>query len=115
MFNSFNMPYGQAQYVARVLNNRATARWRKPALEELKARLLERKADVYSWPQDAETSAVEMKLFKSATKELEIIIEDLFHKSPGDVDIPSRSSWGNLVAIKINARTFKKVCEQLGI
>ena len=115
LFNSFNVPYGQAQYIARVLNNRATARWREHALEELKARLREQKDEVYSWAvQDDAINVVKMMLSKPAKTELEIIIDDLCRQSPGKVDI-LRSSGRNFVEIKITARTFKKVCERLAI
>ena len=36
LFNSFNVPYGQAQYIARVLTNRTLASWRAQAREELR-------------------------------------------------------------------------------
>ncbi len=116
LFNSFNVPYGQAQYIARVLNNRALARWREHALEQLKAALLERKDEVYAWIADQrETAVVELVLFKPAATELEILVESLFRDSPGEVDIPRTSGTRNLSAVRITARTFEKVCELLNI
>lgn len=35
IYNSFNMPYGQASYVARVLASKKLVPWRKKALDEL--------------------------------------------------------------------------------
>ena len=58
-----------------------------------------------------------MKLLKPAMRELDLLIVDLFHESPEEVkDMPHRAgSLGDLVAIKITARLFKKVCERLAI
>jgi len=116
LYNSFNVPYGQAQYIARVLNNRALACWREHALEQLKAALRERKAEVYAWiEQEREMAVVELVLFLPAGTELEIIVENLFRESPGEVDIPRSTVSRDLVAVRITARTFEKVCESLNV
>ena len=113
LFNFFNVPYGQAQYIARVLSNCDTARWRTEALNELKAKLLEQRDKVYSWTD--QTGTVDLKLFKPEMIQLRTIFEDLGHESPRDIKIPGRSGWGNLTVVTIDARTFKKVCERLAI
>jgi hypothetical protein len=116
LFNSFNVPYGQAQYIARVLNNRETARWREQALDELKAELGKRKDDVYSWAPDRAEDGVDMVLSKLAVRGLDDTIDNLYRESPGEVDFRSRLGGSlTLVKIRINARTFRKVCEQLDI
>ncbi len=116
LFNSFNVPFGQAQYIARVLNNRSMARWRVHALNQLKNRLLERKTEVYSWiEQNREMEKVEIPLLRPAALELEILVERLFQAAPDEVDIPSSVGSRNLAAVKITARTYKKVCELLNI
>jgi hypothetical protein len=118
LWDKFHVPYGQAQYIARVLNNRQMARWREHEREGLKTAMSKRKDEAYRWiEQGDEMEHVEMKLLKPAMKELYIIIEDLFRESPEDVkEMPIRSgSLGNLVAIKITAHLFKKVWERLVI
>jgi hypothetical protein len=110
--NSFNVPYGQAQYMARVLKERNTAEWRDKALTELKERLSEKEKKITSeeW-RDVDKADINMS--KSAAIQLERIIWDLYRQSPEDVDIPSRSGWGDLTAVKITVGTLKKVCEHL--
>jgi hypothetical protein len=101
-----------------VLNNRKTALWREQARKDLKDKLLERKNEAYRWIEQGDAEAeVEMKLLKPAMRELDLLIVDLFHESPEEVkDMPHRAgSLGDLVAIKITARLFKKVCERLAI
>lgn len=36
IYNSFNLPYGQASYIARVISSKTLVRWRKIATEELR-------------------------------------------------------------------------------
>jgi len=113
--SSFNVPYGKAQYIARVLNDRLTARQTEKALGDLKTKLREGKDEISEWGPELAQRGVDIKLFKPEEIQLQPIIEDLVHESPEDVDIPKRIIWGNLVVITITARTLRKVCARLGI
>jgi hypothetical protein len=116
LYNCFNVPYGQAQYIARVLNNRDIPRLRAQALEELKAKLLEQKNEIYSRPPPQAKSKADIMLSKNATMQLDNIMGYLARKSPDEVDpLTKFDGLGNLVGVKITARTFKKVCERLDI
>lgn len=110
LFNSFNVPYGQAQYITRVLTNRALASWRGQARKNLKDRLLERKCDVDDWiKEDRLTERVEVVLSKEAATELEIIVDNLLRESPGEVDILRSAGGRNFVAKKsqrVHSRRF---------
>jgi hypothetical protein len=116
MFNSFNLPYGQAQYIARVLNNRAQAHWRAYALEQLKAKLSARKAEAEQWVKEKRAQdTLELMLFRPSFQELEIFVESLFRKNPDEIDILRVNSTRNLYAVRITARTFLKICRALKI
>lgn len=39
LYNSFNVPYGQASYIARILKNKALTQWRRKARQELRDKL----------------------------------------------------------------------------
>ena len=108
--------YGQAQYITRVLNNRDTPRLRTQALEELKKALRDQKDDIKNLgPQQARLKSY-IEMDKSAAIQFEIITKNLWRESRKAVDLPSRSgTWSDLVTIGITPRTFKKVCERLGI
>jgi hypothetical protein len=54
-------------------------------------------------------------LSKEAARELEMIVTNLLRKSPGEEDILQSSGGRDFVAKRITARTYVKVCEQLGI
>lgn len=116
LLNFFNMPYGQAQYITRVLNNRDTPRLRTKALEELKKALRDQKDDIKNLGPERARLKSYIEMDKSAAIQFEIITKNLWRESRKDVDLPSRSgTWSDLVTIGITPRTFKKVCERLGI
>ena len=84
LWDKFHVPYGQAQYIARVLNNRQMARWREHEREGLKTAMSKRKDEAYRWiEQGDEMEHVEMKLLKPAMKELYIIIEGTVSRIAG--------------------------------
>lgn len=108
LYNSFNIPYGQATYIARVLAEKDLPAWRGRARNELKSRLEdqkeEAKSNVDAGGQDrfvkrqiTVTKLASLELFRIAT---EIWEDDKSFKLPerrpgiGDVvnvDIPSVS------------------------
>jgi len=116
MFNSFNLPYGQAQYIARVLNNRAQAHWRAHAVDLLKSTLSARKSEAEQWVKDhRDQDTLEILLFRPSYQELEILIEVLFQKNSAEMDIPRVNSTRNLFSIRITARTYLRLCKYLNI
>lgn len=109
------MPFGKAQYIARVLNDRLTACQNEKALNDLKDKLRERKDEIYSVAQAKAKRKFTIPLSKPAEIQLRCVIEDLARKSTQDLDPYPKSVLGNLFVISITKRTFEKVCEQLGI
>jgi hypothetical protein len=116
LLNFFYMPYGQALYVTRVLNNRDTPRLHAQALEELKKALRDRKAEIDKLGPALARQKYHIDMEKSAAIQLEIIAKNLWRESRKEVDLPRRSgSCSDLVTMGITPRTFKKVCEHLSI
>lgn len=116
LFNSFNIPYGQAQYIARVLYNKDMQWWRAQAREVLKTRLLTRKNEAYdAVAQDRFTMTLEVVLPKEAGIELDDIVDIVLSESPEMEDVRSTPRGSKLVEAKIPALTYVKVCELLGI
>lgn len=117
LFNSFNVPYGQAQYIARVLNNRDTARWRDYARKELKAQLLRQKEEIDRCiAKGDELAPIEIVLSKTAARELRAITNGLLRESRREEDMPHVSgSVGDFVAVTIAAGTCEKVCKELNL
>jgi hypothetical protein len=114
LFNSFNVPYGQAQYIARVLNNRDTARWRDYAREELKAQLRGQKEEIDKCiAKGDELAPIEIVLSKTAARVLRTITNDLLRESRREEDMPHVSGSGDFVAVTMTAGTCKKVCKEL--
>jgi len=116
LLNFFYLPYGQALYITRVLNNRDTPRLQAQALNELKKALRDRKGDMDKLGPALDKQKYSIDMDKSAAIQLEIIAKNLWRESSNEVDLPRRSgTCSDLVTMAITLRTFKKVCERLGI
>ncbi len=111
LFNSFNIPFGQAQYIARVLNNRSQVHWRESALTKLKEMLSEKKVEAENMlAHEAGDQTIELLLYRPSFQELEFAIEELFRADSSTVDIPKITSTHNLYAVRVTARTLIAVC-----
>ncbi len=116
LYNSFNIPYGQAQYIARVLNNKALTQWRKWAVDNLKSMFLKRRDEIYAWikANDGEQNAG--FLMDNVTYvEFKLLFEQLYRQLPGQIELYKYTSAGNLYKVLITASTFARLCEALGI
>jgi hypothetical protein len=111
IFNSFNLPFGQAQYIARVLNSRALAHWREYAVEQLKEKLAGKKAAAQEMiAHQAGDQTIEILLYRPAFQELDLAIEALFQQNAAGIDLPRVNSTHNLFAVRLTARTLMAVC-----
>ena len=121
LYSSFNFPYGQAQYIARVLGNKALTRWRMQARTVLVERLREKKPEVDKWlndeksikPNDSRT--VHITLDRLGYQELKIELARLYRLDRERVIPPKAHSDGNLVSVSISPLTFQRICEMLSI
>ncbi len=114
LYSCFNIPYGQAQYIARVLSNKSQAHWRQQALTRLKAAMGAKLPEVDEWMASGETTLnAEITLDKLAYLELKSVCERLFRVDPQGFVLPECRSSGNLCAVRIAARCFRSICEAL--
>ena len=115
VYRCFNVPYGQAQYIARVLNNRDIPRLRQRALEDLKAQLLGQKEEIDKCiAKGDELAPIEIVLSKTAARELRAITNGLLRESRREEDMPHVSrSVDDFVAVTIAAGTCEKVSKEL--
>jgi len=112
LYNSFSIPYGQAQYIARLLNNKTLTQWRQRAMEQLKDRMGEKlgEADDILRGGDA-TVDIEVIMGKLAYLELRAIYERLFEEDPDTFGLYSARSRGNLYSVAIPVTCYRQVYE----
>ena len=114
LYNYFNIPYGQAQYIARVLSNKSLTYWRERAVEKLKAAMEEKFAEVDKWINHKEFDLMaEIIIDKLSYLELKSTFERLFQTDPHSVVPPEVRSAGNLYSVQIQAGCFRKVYDAI--
>jgi len=116
LYNYFNMPYGQAQYVARVLNNKSLAVWRRQAHDQLKEMMAKRLAEVEHWLADGGSdphTTVELVMDKLAYLELKAACERIFQQDPDGFIPPTVRVTGLLHTVSIAASCFRQVHDAL--
>ncbi len=107
LYNSFNIPYGQAQYIQRMLNNKMLTKWRARAVEELKAAMEFRLHEAGEWVRTGRgDDSVEIIVSRLAYLELKSAWERLFQQDPNQVPFPKVQTAGNLCSIRIPALFF---------
>ena len=121
LYSSFNIPYGQAQYIARVLGNKALTSWRMQAKVALLERLREKKPEVDEWlnseksikPSDARTDHI--TLHRLGYQELKMELARLYRQDHEHVIPPRVHTEGNLVLVQISPLTFQAICKLLSV
>jgi len=114
LYNSFSIPYGQAQYIARLLNNKTLTQWRQRAMDQLKSRMEDKLAEADDILRSGDATVdVEVIMSKLAYLELRAIYERLFEEDPDTYGLYSARSRGNLYSVAIPATCFRKVYEAL--
>ncbi|RPI80456.1 MAG: hypothetical protein EHM41_22710 [Chloroflexi bacterium] len=114
LYNAFNIPYGQAQYIARVLNNKTMTRWRQKAICELKRVMAERLDDADKWVRTGREEAnLEILVDHLAFLELKMTWERLFRDKREEFLLPRSYSVGNVCAVSIPAKCFRLIYESI--
>jgi hypothetical protein len=110
IFNSFNMPYGQASYISRVLNEKELTKWRKLGKQELKETLkeLEPKARKYI-AQRAPERPLTCTLSEAAEIELRRLSEQLRLSDDKFILPIKRSGYGQFKMVDIAAESIIKL------
>ncbi len=115
LYNSFNVPYGQAQYIARVLSNRTLTHWRQQATDRLKSAMVQKESIVRRMlDQHRGDNTVEIIIDGLSFLELKNIYERLFCLEPTEIVLPRYSKVGNLYAVQVSAKCFDKIYDIIG-
>jgi hypothetical protein len=107
LYNAFNMPYGQAQYIARVLREKSLKKWRLLAVKELKAALgVHRKAAADFEKKGEADQMLAVRISKLANTELARLCDELTRSDPGFLPPRDVRGYGDTRVVEIPARTI---------
>jgi len=114
LYNKFNIPYGQAGYIIRVLNERELPHIRARAREQLREAL--RKA--LPTAQDAIRNnvphqPVKVTLSLSADRELRHLVNVLYRKDEATLLPESSTTYGDQKSVMLPAKTIGELVDEL--
>ena len=116
LYNNFNIPYGQAQYITRMLNNKTMTFWRQRAIERLRTMMEEKLPEVEEWLENNEPLLrAELIVDKLAYLELRTVCDRLFELAPGELFPPDYKTKGGLYQVSIPAGSFKAILAELSV
>lgn len=116
LYNSFNIPFGKAQYIMQVLSSKTLTHWRQKAIERLKTSMSERLNDVDQWIENGETSLkAEILIDKLSYLEFKAIYERLFQQNPDEIVPYDYTSTGGLYTVRIPAICFRTIYEVIEV
>lgn len=119
LYNRFNIPYGQAGYIIRVLNEKELPHLRLRAREELKAELekCEKQATDLCARGDLDR-AIPVRMTALASRELRNLTGKLYRKSAREnrsTLLPERETgYGDFKTVAVPAMTIGELLEELG-
>jgi hypothetical protein len=106
LYNAFNLPYGQAQYIARVLREKSLRRWRELAVKELKAALAQHKREAAEFEKNSEPDQmIAVRISRLANTELARLCDELSRNDRGYLPPRDVRGYGDTRVIEIPART----------
>jgi hypothetical protein len=114
LYNSFNVPFGRAQYIARVLSNKRLTHWRELAVERLREAMESKLAEADKWVAAGDEHAkAGIVVDKLAFLELRAIHNDLFLEDPQGVAPMRVEIQGNVHSVLIPAGCYRKIYEAI--
>lgn len=114
LYNSLNIPFGQAQYITRVLSNKTLTHWRSKAIEQLKSVMDNKINEVDEWIENDEPYLrAEIVIDKLSYLELKSICDRLFRLHASEMMPPNYNSRGGLYQVQIPAVTFRLIYDEL--
>ncbi|MBV8717245.1 MAG: hypothetical protein JOZ65_19465 [Chloroflexi bacterium] len=117
LYGAFNLPYGQAQYIARLIANKSQTVWRAQALERLKRDLAtpcEQSLEAVRKGKTEATRAIGFRTTRLAALELQRICNTLW-RTDSDFQFPSaKGAMGDQRSFEMPAASLSKVCNALG-
>ena len=114
LYNCFNVPFGRAQYIARVLSDKTLTRWRQRAIERLRSAMETRLDEVEGWVKkgDGDLNA-EIRVDKLSYRELKGVCDRLFEQYPDEFVPPEYQLRMGLYSVRIPAVSFRRIYEAL--
>ncbi len=114
LYNSFNMPYGQAAYIARTLADKLLAKWRKQALLDLRDDIN------IAWPtaekhikKNELDRVVIVRTSKLAARELQRLCGEIWRKDKSFVSPVPKGSLGEQRTLEIQADSLRMLRDTL--
>jgi hypothetical protein len=115
LFSQCHFPYGQAQYLARILREQQIGTWRKKALTTLRQLLSDRLKDAKDWIKDSR--GVERMVFqmsKGCRVELHTIMDSLLEaNTKGISPVRPEGTMGSFVALSLVASNVETVLNEV--
>ena len=105
LFTQLNFPFGQAQYLARILRDQRLGAWRRKALESLKLALESRLEEAKKWIKEARgEERMLLTISKGARVELDSMLGTLSEANTAGISpMKHEGSMGTRVSISIVA------------
>ena len=115
IFGRFHFPYGQAQYLARILRDQHLGAWRRKALESLKGLLEPRHEEAKKWSKDGRgEERMVFTVSKGARVELDGILGALSEANiPGVSPIRTEGTMGTHVSVSIVASNIPQLLNEV--
>jgi hypothetical protein len=114
LYNSFNMPYGQAAYIARTLADKLLTKWRKQALLDLREDIN------IAWPtaekhikKNELDRVVIVRTSKLAARELQRLCDGIWRKDKSFVSPVPKGSLGEQRTLEIQANSLRMLRDTL--
>jgi hypothetical protein len=115
LFTQLNFPYGQSQYLARVLRDQHPGPWRVKALAAVRKALLLRKVDASQWVKEGRgEDMISMNISKAGRVELGLLLGRLSERNVQGVSpIQTKGTMGSSVAVLLPASNVELLLSEL--
>lgn len=114
LVSRFNLPYGQAAYIARVLREEDTLAARRKWLDKLEAEFTKRLDEARQWVKDGRgEETMEFYLHKYARRELGIILGRMLETGYPTRAIKTTATMGDYSVVQICAGDVERIVQQI--
>jgi len=113
LFNKFNLPPGQAAYIARVLSEKDQPKWRALALSELRM-AVNQKFDETKDVSNTRDQEIQFEISKGASAQLKTVANDIKKTDGAAFEMPAyESAFGDFWRWKCTVATLRRIKKQL--
>jgi hypothetical protein len=115
LFSQCHFPYGQAQYLARILREQQMGMWRDKALQMLKQLLSDRLKEAREWVRNSRgEERMVFQMSKGARVELNTIIDSLLEaNTKGISPVRPEGTMGSFIALSLAASNVEMVLKEV--